>query len=52
VRPITDEEKERIWDMHEAGVPVKTIARIVGRQNCSKRELIGRSGGTRPRWRG
>jgi hypothetical protein len=35
VRPITDEEKEQIWDMHRAGVPVKRIARIMGRQNCS-----------------
>jgi IS30 family transposase len=48
VRPITDEEKERIWDMHEAGVPVKRIARVMGRQNCSMRELISRTGGMRP----
>ena len=51
MRPITDEEKERIWDMHQAGVPVKRIARIMGRQNCSMRELISRSGGIRPRAR-
>jgi IS30 family transposase len=51
VRPITDEEKERIWDMHQAGVSVKRIARIMGRQNCSMRELISRSGGIRPRAR-
>ena len=49
MRPITDEEKERIWDLHQAGVPVKRIARIMGRQNCSMRELISRSGGIRPR---
>ncbi len=48
MRPITDEEKERIWDMHEAGVPVKRIARTMGRQNCSMRELISRTGGMRP----
>ncbi len=47
MRPITDEEKERIWDMHEAGVPVKRIARTMGRQNCSMRELISRTGGMR-----
>ena len=51
MRPITDEEKERIWDLHQAGVPVKRIARIMGRQNCSMRELISRSGGIRPRAR-
>src|SRR6516164_597551 len=34
--------------MHEAGVPVKRIARIMGRQNCSMRELISRTGGMRP----
>ena len=51
MRPITDEDKERIWDMHQAGVPVKRIARIMGRQNCSMRELISRSGEIRPRAR-
>ena len=51
MKPITNEEKERIWDMHQAGVPVKRIARIMGRQNCSMRELISRSGGIRPRAR-
>ena len=48
MRPITETEQERIWDMHEAGVPVKRIARIMGRQNCSMRELISRTGGMRP----
>ena len=51
MRPITDEEKERIWDLHQVGVPVKRIARIMGRQNCSMRELISRTGGIRPRAR-
>jgi hypothetical protein len=37
VRPITEEEHERISDLHHAGVPVKRIARIMGRQNCSMR---------------
>ena len=51
MRPITDEEKEQIWDMHRAGVPVKRIARIMGRQNCSMRDLISRTGGIHPRSR-
>jgi transposase, IS30 family len=51
MRPITEEEQERIWDLHQAGVPVKRIARIMGRQNCSMRELISRTGGIRPRAR-
>ncbi|HWT80344.1 MAG TPA: IS30 family transposase [Candidatus Methylomirabilis sp.] len=37
--------------MHQAGVPVKRIARMMGRQNCSMRELISRTGGIRPRAR-
>jgi hypothetical protein len=37
--------------MHQAGVPVKRIARIMGRHNCSMRELISRTGGIRPRAR-
>jgi IS30 family transposase len=48
---FTDEDKERIWDMHQAGVPVKRIARIMGRQNVSLRVLISQSGGIRPRGR-
>lgn len=48
MRPITEEEREWIWDLHQAGVPVKRIARMMGRQNCSMRELISRTGGIRP----
>jgi len=48
-RPFTEAEKELIWDRHQAGVPVKRIAREMGRQNVSLRMLIGRSGGIRPR---
>lgn len=48
---FTDEEKDRIWDMHQGGVPVKRIARIMGRQNVSLRTLISGSGGIRPRAR-
>ena len=50
-RRFTDEEKDRIWDMHQAGVPVKRIARTMGRQNVSLRKLISGSGGIRPRAR-
>ena len=48
---FTEEEVEQIWDMHEAGVPVKRIARVMGRQNVSLRVLISKSGGIRPRAR-
>jgi IS30 family transposase len=50
-RRFTDEEKERIWDMHQAGIPVKRIARRMRRQNVSLRKLISGSGGIRPRAR-
>jgi hypothetical protein len=40
---FTEEEIERIWDMHMAGVPVKRIARTMGRQNVSPRVLISKS---------
>jgi len=50
-RRFTEEEIERIWDMHQAGVPVKRIARTMGRQNVSMRMLISRSGGIRPKAR-
>ena len=46
---FTEAEKELIWDRHEAGVPVKRIARDMGRLNCSLRKLISTSGGIRPR---
>ena len=50
-RRFTEEEIERVWDMHQAGVPVKRIARTLGRQNVSLRVLISKSGGIRPRAR-
>jgi IS30 family transposase len=37
--------------MPQAGIPVKRIARTMGRQNVSLRKLIGGSGGIRPRAR-
>ena len=42
------EDRETIWDMREAGVPVKRIARHLGRQNSSLRQFIADHGGTRP----
>ena len=45
---FTEEEKETIWTMREAGVPVKRIARHLGRQNSSLRKFIASAGGARP----
>lgn len=42
------EDKKTIWDMREAGVPVKRIARHLGRQNSSVRKFIADAGGRRP----
>ncbi len=42
------EDRATIWDMREAGVPVKRIARHLGRQNSSLRQFIADHGGTRP----
>ncbi len=42
------EDRETIWDMREAGVPVKRIARHLDRQNSSLRRFIADHGGTRP----
>jgi transposase, IS30 family len=51
MRRFTEEEKEQIWDWHRAGVPVKRIARRLGRNNASLRKLVGETGGVRPRAR-
>ncbi len=45
---FTDAERQTIWDMREAGVPVKRIARHLGRQNVSLRKFIADAGGRRP----
>jgi len=42
------EDRETIWNMREAGVPVKRIAKHLGRQNSSLRMFIADQGGTRP----
>ena len=48
MKRFTEAEKELIWDRHQAGVPVKRIAREMGRLNCSLRKLVSTSGGIRP----
>ena len=39
-RRFSEEERQTIWDMREAGVPVKRIAKHLGRQNVSLRKFI------------
>ena len=48
-RRFTAAERVVVWDMREAGVPVKRIARHLGRQNSSLRKFIADAGGKRPR---
>lgn len=45
---FSEEDKATIWKMREAGVPVKRIAKHLGRQNSSLRRFIADHGGTRP----
>jgi transposase, IS30 family len=45
---FSEEDKKTIWDMREAGVPVKRIAKHLGRQNSSLRRFIADAGGRRP----
>ena len=45
---FSPEDRRTIWDMREAGVPVKRIARHLGRQNSSLRRFIADAGGRRP----
>jgi IS30 family transposase len=45
---FSPEDRKTIWDMREAGVPVKRIAKHLGRQNSSLRKFIADAGGTRP----
>jgi len=47
-RRFSEEERQTIWDMREAGVPVKRIAKHLGRQNVSLRKFIADAGGKRP----
>jgi transposase-like protein len=48
VRRFSEAEKQTIWDMREAGVPVKRIARHLGRQPVSLRKFLSGTGGKRP----
>jgi IS30 family transposase len=48
VARFSDEDRKAIWDMREAGVPVKRIAKQLGRQNSSLRRFIADAGGRRP----
>ena len=45
---FSEEDRKTIWDMREAGVPVKRIAKQLGRQNSSLRKFIADAGGRRP----
>ena len=45
---FSTEDRATIWDMREAAVPVKRIAKHLGRQNSSLRKFIADHGGTRP----
>ncbi len=47
-RRFSEEERRTIWDMREGGVPVKRIARHLGRQTVSLRKFIADAGGRRP----
>ena len=45
---FTEEERKVLWDMFEAGVPMKRIGRHLGRQHSSIRMHIVYTGGKRP----
>ena len=45
---FSEEDRKTIWDMREAGVPVKRIAKHLGRQNSSLRKFIADAGGRCP----
>jgi IS30 family transposase len=45
---FSEADRATIWDMREAGVPVKRIAKQLGRQNSSLRQFIADAGGRRP----
>ncbi len=48
VARFSEADKAVIWEMREAGVPVKRIAKHLGRQNSSLRKFIADAGGRRP----
>jgi transposase-like protein len=45
---FSEEDKATIWEMRAAGVPVRRIARHLGRQDSSLRTFIADAGGRRP----
>jgi hypothetical protein len=45
---FSEADKQTIWDVRAAGVPVKRIAKHLGRQNSSLRRFIADAGGWRP----
>jgi IS30 family transposase len=45
---FSEADQKTIWDMREAGVPVKRIAKQLGRENSSLRKIIAGHGGRRP----
>jgi transposase-like protein len=47
VARFSEEDKKTIWEMREAGVPVKRIANHLGRRNSSLRTFIASAGGRR-----
>ena len=49
---FTEADRATIWEMREAGVPVKRIAKHLGRQNSSLRKFIADAGGRQPHERG
>jgi len=49
---FSEADRKTIWEMREAGVPVKRIAKHLGRQNSSLRTFIADAGGRRPSVRG
>jgi len=49
---FSEEDKGTIWEMREAGVPVRRIAKHLGRQDSSLRKFIADAGGRRPSPRG
>jgi IS30 family transposase len=48
VARFSEADRATIWDMREAGVPVRRIAKHLGRQNSSLRKFIADAGGKRP----
>jgi IS30 family transposase len=45
---FSEEDQKTIWDLREAGDPVKRILKHLGRQNSSLRKFIANAGGRRP----